>query len=538
MMARFPLMAENGMRTKLAIFILLAVFSLSLPARATSFNGKKVSEGVWKGEKIEYVEGEILFKARSGAKTSDLEKLFSASRARMVEGLDQIDMGKLEVPAPVDIFQVMTKLNASPLIEFAEPNMIDRAQYPPNDYYFANGYQWGLYNVGQPGGCISGSDIHAPSAWDITPGSPDILIAILDSGIPMVGSFLNHPDLSNSSRYILGEDMVGDGELVKDNFGHGTHVLGIIAARTNNSVGVAGVDWSCHILIDQVFDSSGIGTHSTFKAGVLHAVDYGARVINYSGGGLHSLTKEQAVAYADSHNVLLVASAGNGFGDSVIYPAHYADRYGNVIAVSATNCSDRLSDFSNLGPQISVAAPGGQGLPWDANDIFSTTPPYPVALSESPYFLTQSYGYMAGTSMACGMVTGLAALLLAVDSGFGPYELREIIEESADEVGGYQYYIETGKSYELGHGRINCYQALILAANYTYVYGDANGDDVVNVADAIFLLNYLFRSGVLPDPPSAGDANGDCQVGLADVLYILNYLYRLGPTPERGCVGS
>jgi hypothetical protein len=105
-------------------------------------------------------------------------------------------------------------------------------------------------------------------------------------------------------------------------------------------------------------------------------------------------------------------------------------------------------------------------------------------------------------------------------------------------VGGYQYYIDTEKSYELGHGRINCYQALTLASNYTYVYGDANGDDVVNVADAIFLLNYLFRSGTLPDPPSAGDANGDCQVGLTDVLYILNYLYRLGPTPERGCVGN
>lgn len=526
------------MKTTSTAIAVLAVLLLSLPAKAVSFNGKKIGEGVWKGERVEYVEGEILFKARSGAKAADLDRVFSECKARMVEGLDQINMGKLELPPPADVFQALDELNASPLIEFAEPNMIDRAQYPPNDPYFADGHQWWLYNVGQPGGCVSGSDIHAPSAWDITPGSSDILIAILDSGIPMVGGFLNHPDLSNSSRYILGEDLVGDGEQVKDNFGHGTHVLGIIAARTNNSAGVAGVDWNCQILIDQVFDSSGIGTHNTFKAGVLHAVDYGARVINYSGGGLHSSTKEQAVAYADSHNVLLVASAGNNFGDSVIYPAHYADTYGNVIAVSATSCSDHLSDFSNFGPQISVAAPGGQGLPWDANDIFSTTPSYPVALSASPYFLTPSYGYIAGTSMACGMVTGLAALLLAVDSDFGPYELREIIEESADEVGGYQYYIETEKSYELGHGRINCYQALTLASNYTYVYGDANGDDVVNVADAIFLLNYLFRSGTLPDPPSAGDANGDCQVGLADVLYILNYLYRLGPTPERGCVGN
>jgi len=526
------------MRIGLPVFGLIAVLLLSVPARTASFNGKPVSEGVWMGQKMEYVQGEILFKARSDAKLADLKTLLSENRARMVEGLDQMGMGRLEVSAPVDIFEVMEKLNANPLIEFAEPNMIDRAQYPPNDYYFSLGYQWWLHNVGQPGGCASGAGIHAPYGWDITQGSSDIIIAILDSGIPMVGSFLNHPDLSNSTRYILGQDLVGDGELVKDNYGHGTHVLGIIAAKTNNGVGVAGVDWNCRILIDQVFDSSGIGTHSTFKAGVLHAVDYGARVINYSGGGLHSLTKEQAVSYADSHNVLLVASAGNGFGDSIMYPAHYADRYGNVMAVSATTCDDRLSDFSNFGPQISVAAPGGQGLPWDQNDVFSTTPPYPVALTESPYFLTESYGYVSGTSMSCGMVTGLTALLLAADPGFSAYVLREIIEQSADEVGGYQYYIDTGKCYELGHGRINCYQALVLASNYTYVYGDANDDEIVDLADIIFLLNYLFKGGSSPDPLSAGDANGDCQVSLADVLYILNYLYRLGTPPVRGCVSQ
>ncbi len=525
------------MSIKSAVLAIIALAVLTTPLHSASFNGKEILEGNWMGQKVEYVQGDILFKAKSGTKAVDLEGLFARSEARMVDRLDQLGMGRLELSRAVDVFRVIADLNASDLIEFAEPNMVDRAQYPPNDHYFANGSQWWLYNYGQPPAGVAGADINAPAAWDINPGSADILIAILDSGIPMVGGFLNHPDLSSSPRYILGADLVGDGEQVRDNHGHGTHVLGIIAAKTNNSDGVAGVDWNCHILIDQVFDASGIGTHNTFKNGVLHAVNYGARVINYSGGGLHSLIKEEAVRYADSNNVLLVASSGNGYGDSVIYPAHYSENYQNVIAVSAMTCDERLSDFSNFGPQICVSAPGGQGLPWDANDVFSTTPSYPVTLSESPYFLTSSYGYIAGTSMACGMVTGLAALLLAVESDLNAYELREIIEQSADEVGGYQYYIETGKCYELGYGRINCYQALVFASGYTYVYGDANGDGVVTIADLVFLLNYLFKDWALPDPPSAGDANGDCEITLADVIYILNYLYRLGPTPKRGCVG-
>jgi subtilisin family serine protease len=375
-------------------------------------------------------------------------------------------------------------------------------------------------------------------AWDISPGSPDVLIAILDSGIPMVGSFLNHPDLSNSPRFILGEDLVGDGDLVRDNYGHGTHVLGVIAARTNNEQGVAGMDWNCQILINQVFDSAGVGTHNTFKYGVLHAVDYGAKVINYSGGGLHSFAKEEAIRYADSNSVLVVSSVGNGHGDSVLYPAHYSENYPNVMAVSATTCNDRLADYSNRGPQVCVAAPGGQGLPWNTDDAFSTTPPYPVWLSQSPYYLTQSYGYMAGTSMASGMVTGLAALLLSIEPNFNPHELREIIEQSADEVGGYQYYVETGRCYELGHGRINSYQALVLASGYTYVYGDATGDGVVTLGDLVFVLNYLFKDGPLPDPPSAGDPNGDCEISLSDVIYLMNYLYRQGPPLKRGCVGE
>jgi len=135
------------------------------------------------GKEVECVEGEILFKTKPGVKLNEVELLFRKNRAKLAEGPDQLGMGRLELPSSVDIFGVMENLNSSDLIEFAEPNMIDKAFYPPNDYYFANESQWGLYNYGQmPPGGTPGADINASAAWDISPGSSDILIAILGMG--------------------------------------------------------------------------------------------------------------------------------------------------------------------------------------------------------------------------------------------------------------------------------------------------------------------------------------------------------------------
>jgi subtilisin family serine protease len=533
------------MKNKLIILVLVCIIFLVLligergveSVHAATFNGKRIMTGMWKGDEVEYVEGEILFKAKTGAKSFDLAKLFAENQVTMVQGLDQIRMGKLEVVSPVDIFQVIQDLNSANLIEFAEPNMVDHLLFAPDDPYFGNGNQWALWNYGQtPPGGTPGADLSVLPAWDLSIGSPGVLISVLDSGIPMLMNFLYHPDLNDAERYILGEDFTGDGEWVKDKFGHGTHVTGLLGAMTDNDIGIAGVDWRCRILVNQVFDSLGVGTHNTFKSGVLHAVDYGARVINYSGGGYASSAKEEAVRYADSNNVLLVSSAGNGFGDPVLYPAHYADTYQNVIAVSATNCLDLLSTMSNYGPSVCVAAPGGQGIPWDQNDILSTMPNYHVKLNDAPYYVSTNYGYIGGTSMSCAMVSGLASLLLSIEPNFNAYEIREIIEQSADKVGDYVYYIDTGKSLELGHGRINCFNALILASGYTYVYGDANGDGLADTGDLIYLINYLFLGGMPPDPPSAGDPNGDCVINTGDIIYLSNYLYLGGAILKRGCV--
>jgi subtilisin family serine protease len=415
-----------------------------------------------------------------------------------------------------------------------EPNVIDRLFLAPNDPEYAAQKQWGLDNVGQspPGGTVD-ADIDAPQAWDHETGSSDIIVSVLDSGIPMVSGVLSHPDLDSRLKIIIGSDIQGDGESVTDHNGHGTHVAGIISAETNNGVGVAGVCWNCRLMINQVFDSQGSGSHENFRDGMIYSVDQGARLANYSGGGSSSSTKEHGVAYADSHGVLLVAAAGNNWGGSVSYPAAYAASYDNVICVSSTDPTDHVSPFSSIGSQVCVAAPGGSGSPYDSDDIYSTMPNYYVTLNG--YGITQNYGYCAGTSMASPMVAGVAALILSVDPSLLPSEIREIIEVTAQQVGGYYYDPVSGKCNQLGHGRVNAQDAVLLTIQGMCVAGDANGDEVVDMADAIYLLNYLYKNGSAPEPLASGDANADCVIDLEDAIYLLNYLYQAGSPPENGC---
>jgi subtilisin family serine protease len=513
-----------------------AVVVVMLPSvmRGEQFKGKEILTGTFSGENVEYVDGEILFMIRSGQEPTKIEGYLDDNNLSVAREVDHFGFGKISLPEGEDIFPVMERMRSSGFFLYVEPNMIDRLFLTPDDPEYAAQKQWGLNNVGQsPPGGTADADIDAPQAWDHETGSSSIIVSVLDSGIPMVSGVLSHPDLDSRLKIIIGSDIQGDGESVTDNNGHGTHVAGIISAETDNGVGVAGVCWNCQLMINQVFDSQGSGSHENFRDGMIYSVDHGARLVNYSGGGSSSATKEHGVAYADSHGVLLVAAAGNNWGGSVSYPAAYAASYDNVICVSSTDATDHVSPFSSIGSQVCVAAPGGYGSPYDSDDIYSTMPNYYVTLNG--YGITQTYGYCAGTSMASPMVTGVAALVLSVDSSLQPSEVREIIEVTAEQVGGYSYSPVTGKCTQLGHGRVNAQDAVLFTMQGMYVAGDANGDEVVDVADAIYLLNYLYKSGSAPEPPASGDANADCVIDVEDAIYLLNYLYKTGSPPQQGC---
>ena len=294
-------------------------------------------------------------------------------------------------------------------VRHAEIDTIVQVVELPDDPYFDS--QWGMINV------------QAPEAWDITQGSPGISIAILDTGIDM-----DHPDLA--AKIVSDVNFTDSPTSDYNGHNHGTHVAGIAAAITGNNIGVTGLGRDCSLMNVKVLGDSGYGYSSWIASGIIWAADNGADVINLSLGGSSSLeTVEDAVDYAWSKGVVVVAAAGNNGSSSPFYPAYYA----NCIAVGASDTNDSLASFSNHGIWVDVAAPG--------SSTYSTLP-------------DSQYGYKSGTSMASPHVAGLSGLVFSVAAdvnGNGRLndEVRSIIEATCDDVG-----------IDVAYGRINAYQAV------------------------------------------------------------------------------
>ncbi len=268
--------------------------------------------------------------------------------------------------------------------------------------------------------------IHAPQGWDISTGSSSVTIAILDSGVD-----LNHLDLAG--KIVQGYDFVNSDNVPFDDYGHGTHVTGIAAALGNNGLGIAGVSWGARVLPVKVLDASGNGTFSNVATGIIWATDRGAQIINMSlGGSGFSQILQDAVTYADSHGVLMVAASGNTNSNFVLYPAHFSQ----VMAVAATDASNQRASFSNYGAQVEIAAPGV--------NIVSLWP--------------GGYNTLSGTSMSAPYVSGLAAILFGYSNNAD--QIRNDIKNSALDIppAGFDPYT--------GAGLIQMDAALALVAHH------------------------------------------------------------------------
>jgi len=302
----------------------------------------------------------------------------------------------------IDVLQTIQKC---PGVLYAEPNyVVHSTDTTPDDTYFLN-RQYGLLNI------------QAPKGWDYSTGSSSVTVAILDSGVE-----LTHPDLAG--KIVAGYDFVNKDSLPQDDFGHGTHVAGIAAAVTNNNYGIAGVSWEALIMPLKVLDSSGNGYTSDSALAIMWAADHGAKVINMSfGSSSPSSILLDAINYAYSKGVIMVAASGNDGINGVLYPA----KYNHVIAVGATDSSNSRGNFSNYGPDLDLVAPGVS--------IYST-------------MMSNSFGYKSGTSMATPFVAGLAALLIGLSSDFSPDEIEQAMVNSALDLG------STGKDDFYGNGLI------------------------------------------------------------------------------------
>lgn len=301
--------------------------------------------------------------------------------------------------------KILKSYKDNPNVAYAEPNYYYHATWTPNDPSFPTQY--------------GPQTIHAPEAWDVTKGSQDVKIAVVDTGVQ-----LNHPDLDG--KVIPGRDFVQDDDDPTDGNGHGTHVAGIAAAVADNNNGIAGIAPDAKILAVRVLNERGSGTLDDVASGITYAADQGAQVINLSlGAPFPSKAIEDAVNYAWNKGSVVVAAAGNSGSSSPSYPAYYD----HAIAVASTDSADKKSSFSNYGTWVDVAAPG--------TNIYST-------------FLGGSYSTLSGTSMASPHVAGLAGLLASL--GKNKDEIREAIENTADQI--------TGTGTNWVHGRVNAYRAV------------------------------------------------------------------------------
>jgi subtilisin family serine protease len=242
------------------------------------------------------------------------------------------------------------------------------AQEPsiPNDPRF--GEQWALPVVG------------LPQAWASVPQGSNVVVAVIDSGI-----CANHPDLQG--RLVAGYDFVQKDNDPTDVFGHGCGVAGVIAANANNGLGIAGIAPNVQIMPLRVLDGNGLGNYSNIALAIIYAVDNGANIINLSlAGSTSSPMMEQAVAYAVSRGVIVIAAAGNFGREGAFYPAAYP----SVIAVGAVDpVTLARSSFSNYGADVDVYAPG--------RDILTTN-------------MAGDYEMVSGTSFAAPIVAGITAL--------------------------------------------------------------------------------------------------------------------------------
>lgn len=355
---------------------------------------------------------------------------------------------------------------------FVEPVL---ANITPNDFYYGN--QWYL------------SKIKADSAWDKISGSPDMVIAVIDSGIQ-----INHPDLKNNiwknAREIPGNNIDDDQNgFIDDVSGwdfvnnlpdpspkftagwteagvsHGTMVAGVIAASGNNNEGVAGVTWQAQIMALKVLNDSGEGRLSNVIRAIDYATSNGADIINLSFVSFnYSEGMQEAIRRAHKAGIMIVAAAGNeqtgGVGYDIektpIYPACYdGELIGEnmVIGVAATDALDQKTKFSSYGSRcVDLVAPG---ISFFSTVTAGSVPDYPDKIYD---------GYWSGTSMAAPQVAATLALIAQANPELSRREIVNILFASTDNIS----RLNPDYPGQLGNGRLNVDRAVEMAKEKLY----------------------------------------------------------------------
>lgn len=362
-------------------------------------------------------------------------------------------------------------------------------------------YQWAIQNI------------QLDDAWEITKGSNYITVGVIDTGIQG-----DHPDLSSnidSSKSVdCTVDPIVNVGVPTDSDSHGTHVAGIIGAKGNNGIGVAGCLWNLK-LVSIKASNAGFGSKSYFVKAVDYATANNISILNCSHGWTSSNFDDALKIVISNYPGLFICSAGNTNVDLDNNPHIPSDfMLDNMIVVGAHNSNNEKRDSSNYGANtVHLFAPGGE--------IYSTVP-------------TNSYAYMSGTSMAAPHVTGVAALIKSIRPQYTAFEIKKLILNSVD-------YVPALSGLCITNGKLNAYKAVRAATEQQTFFGDVNGDgykDVImsgrssnNKRKLTTLLGNSFswfsnetsftstRNFVFNDLAYPGDYNGD---GRTDLLVMWN----------------
>lgn len=326
--------------------------------------------------------------------------------------------------------EFLERLQQSPLkqyIEYSEPNYIYQALEAPNDPDYSK--QWNLHNI------------HIERAWEDSKGD-GVTVAVIDTGVSRV------PDLKQTE-FVEGYDFVNDRTDASDDNGHGTHVAGTIAQSTNNKYGVAGIAYNAKIMPLKVLSGSGGGTVADIAEAIRFAADHDADVINLSlGGGGESQVMKEAIDYADSKGVVIIAAAGNANQNAASYPA----RYPKVVSVSALDSAGQKAPYSNYGAGVDISAPGGS----ETGKIIQET--------VNPQTGESVFAGFQGTSMAAPHVAGVAALIKATGIE-EPSEILAILKQSSRNV-------EEDPFNHYGAGQLDAGEAVKLAVKGQITFRD------------------------------------------------------------------
>lgn len=409
-------------------------------------------------------DGRVLVRVKAGQDLNALHrqlgtrgrKLFRRAARDRAPDLEVIDLprGRRE--------EVLAILRASGLVEYAEPDYRLKALIEPNDFRFYDGSQWNLKNTGQFGG-TAGADIDAPDAWDLRRSAAGVIVAVVDTGVRLTHEDLRGNLWTNSgetgtdnqgrNKATNGVDDDGDGYIddvhginainqsgnPSDDYGHGTHVAGIIGATGNNSVGIAGVAWRVQLMPLKALDSTGEGAISDAIECLDYARTHGAKIVNASWGSYQftSQALRDAIANLRDAGILFVAACGNSAGNNdanPLFPASY--EFDNIIAVAASTRTDAAASFSNWGrATVDLAAPGSPVYSsWNGAD--------------------NDYRYFEGTSMAAPHVSGAAALIWALNPALTYRQVIAAILTNTDPLPAFAGKSVTG-------GRLNLALALL-----------------------------------------------------------------------------